>query len=198
MVEGKGINDMPWGWRTQNRWNELVYEKWRGMIRRCYNEKDLNRNPTYRDCFVCDSWLTLSNFIKDFPKIEGYDHNLFLERKLSLDKDIKSNGLNKCYSLDNCMLVSLEENVRQMTKTRVFSDESRQKMRENHANYKKENHPRARKVAQYSLDGTLLRVWDYIKQAEEELGVAKTKVSRSVAEEREEVQEVLYGSIVKT
>ena len=39
MVEGKGINDMQKGWRTENNWNKKVYQTWHNMIVRCYSEK---------------------------------------------------------------------------------------------------------------------------------------------------------------
>ena len=44
--------------------------------------------------------------------------------------------------------------------------------------YAGENHPRAKSVAQYDLDGNLIKVWDYIKQAGDELGINKGDISR--------------------
>ena len=32
--------------------NKKIYEIWRGMLERCYNEKERYRNPTYGDCRV--------------------------------------------------------------------------------------------------------------------------------------------------
>ena len=37
-------------------------------------------------------------------------------------------------------------------------------------NYKSENNPRCLKVAQYDLNGNLIRIWDYAKQVTEEFG----------------------------
>ena len=39
MVCGVGINDMPRGWKRANKWNYMVYQKWNGMLVRCYSEK---------------------------------------------------------------------------------------------------------------------------------------------------------------
>ena len=82
------------------------------------------------------------------------------------------------------------------------TEESRKKMRENHANNKGENNPnygkhpseetkqklskarkgknnpKAKRVYQYDLNGNLIRVWDYIKQASEELGINKESISK--------------------
>lgn len=52
------------------------------------------------------------------------------------------------------------------------SEETRKKISEaNKGKCAGENNPRARSVAQYDLDGNLIRVWDYIKQAAKELRI---------------------------
>ena len=38
------------------------YQLWRNMITRCYNEKALNNEPTYKNCKVCERWLCFANF----------------------------------------------------------------------------------------------------------------------------------------
>ena len=117
MVEGKGINDMPKGWRLENEKNRRIYKTWSNMLCRCYSKKYHEKRPTYKNCNVCDRWLLLSNFIKDFKLIDGYDEEKFLNGELELDKDIKSNGQNKEYSLENCILVNQSENTKQAIKT---------------------------------------------------------------------------------
>ena len=78
------------------------YAAWSGMIKRCYEEKRLKRNPTYRDCTVCDEWRNFQSFAKWFEKnyIEGYQ----------LDKDILVDG-NKIYSPEFCSFVTPKENI---------------------------------------------------------------------------------------
>ena len=120
MICGVGINDMPKGWCSKRKWNNLVYRKWRSMLMRCYSEKYQKTHPTYKCCTVCERWLLLSNFVEDFPKVDGYNEEKFLNGELVLDKDIKSNGKNKEYSLDNCMLVSAIENAKQAIKTTEY------------------------------------------------------------------------------
>lgn len=79
--------------------NADAYSAWVGMLTRCYNEKALQRAPTYRGCSVCDEWLTFSNFRKWFYAPEnGY------KQGLHLDKDLIQIG-NKVYSPDTCCFV---------------------------------------------------------------------------------------------
>ncbi len=121
VVYGKGINDMYRSWRTENEKNFRIYHTWANMLCRCYSEKYQEKHPTYKGCTVCKKWLLLSNFIEDYRLIDGYDENKFFKGELCLDKDIKSNGKNKEYSLINCMWVSKTENTIQSNKTMDYS-----------------------------------------------------------------------------
>lgn len=212
MVYGKGINDMERGWKTKNELNERIYQCWKNIIMRCYCKNFHITHPTYKDCYVCDKWLKLSGFIEDLPKIPNYNKwiNGFREKRnpYDLDKDIKSNGTNKCYCLEQCMFVLRKENITQSNATRDTSfmnteeyknkmrnatkgknkgrklsddwknkisesnknkkhtEETKQKLRELNKGAKNKT---CRKVAQYDLDGNLIKIWDYIKQISEEL-----------------------------
>ena len=183
-----GINDMPRGWRLENQWNKRVYEKWDSMLQRCYYEKVHEKQPTYKGCFVCKEWFILSNFVKDIIKIDGYDEKLFIEGKLVLDKDIKSDNKNKCYCIEQCIFVTQAENVKQSNKHRdntkfqgenhyLFgnhrSEETKKKISERN---KGKNNPRSKRIAQYDFDGNLIRIWDYMKQAETELGINSNNI----------------------
>ena len=147
-VYGKGINDMYKGWRLENEWNKRVYKKWQSMLERCYSEKYHEKQPTYKKCSVCERWLSLSNFVEDFKLIDGYDETKFLNGKLELDKDIKTNGANKIYSLDNCVFISKTENVKQANKTRDYTQ------------FQGEKHPLSIRIAQYDKQGNLIKIWD--------------------------------------
>ena len=119
IVYGKGVNDMPRGWTKVDEWNYRVYILWQSMIRRCYDEKYHETHPCYNGCTVCERWLTLSNFVEDVTKIDDYE--LWLnhpKQRISLDKDIKSNGQNKYYCLEQCRFVDFGENSRQAHATR--------------------------------------------------------------------------------
>lgn len=91
-VEGVGINNSP----TPVYINRVIcpfYRKWKNMRYRCYSHKYHNKEPTYKDCTVCEDWLTFSNFKSWMEKQdwEGKD----------LDKDLLVRG-NKIYSPDTC------------------------------------------------------------------------------------------------
>ena len=90
---------------TQHR----LYQTWKGMKARCYNEK----NPNYKDyggrgIQVCERWLDINNFIEDmYPTyIEG----------LTLDRiDVDGN-----YEPDNCRWATL--NIQQYNTREIRSN----------------------------------------------------------------------------
>lgn len=86
-----------------NKYEYFSYTLWTKILERV---KDPKNYPNYIGCTVDKRWLNFSNFIKDLPKIPGYD--LWLQNlgkdKIHLDKDIKIKG-NKEYSFKNCMFV---------------------------------------------------------------------------------------------
>lgn len=198
-VEGHGINDMYWGWRVENEWNKRVYQKWRGMLYRCYNEEYHKTNPTYIGCTVCERWLILSNFVEDFPNIDGYDRDKFLNGELVLDKDIKSGRRgkkNKQYVMIECLLTTQPENSKEAMRTRDYSDiqgennpmygkhhseESKQKISENNGMKGKfgSEHNRSKKVAQYDKQThDLIKIWDSMHDVERELGIDHRNISQ--------------------
>ena len=76
------------------------YNTWKHMLRRCYSEKYHQKQPTYKDCSVCDEWLFYPNFKEWFNK-NYYEIN---NQRMELDKDILKKG-NKVYSPENCVFV---------------------------------------------------------------------------------------------
>lgn len=90
LVYGVGINDM-----TSARKHPAL-KTWMMMLKRCYQTKFLQRQPTYIGCTVCTEWLTFYNFAKWYEEnyIEGYE----------LDKDLIKKG-NKVYSPQTCCFI---------------------------------------------------------------------------------------------
>lgn len=79
------------------------YEKWRDILKRCFDNKCKEKYPTYKDVTCCRRWLCYANFLEDFEVLKqeySWDEN----EKLNLDKDILHKN-NKIYSLKNCVLV---------------------------------------------------------------------------------------------
>jgi hypothetical protein len=82
------------------------YKTWHDMIRRCYDEKRQNTNPSYIDCTVCEEWHNFQNFG------EWYDQNYYEVdgERMNLDKDILIKG-NRIYSPETCVFVPARINV---------------------------------------------------------------------------------------
>lgn len=90
LVFGVGISDM-----LKCAGTKEARHLWYGMLNRCYRPS-LRCSRTYQDCYVCDEWLTFSNFYMWYKEkyVEGYH----------IDKDILIKG-NKMYSPDTCCFV---------------------------------------------------------------------------------------------
>ena len=79
------------------------YNKWMGMLQRCFDDKYKEKYPTYKDTACCERWLCFANFLEDL-EILKQEYNWGKDEKLNLDKDILYKS-NKIYSLENCILV---------------------------------------------------------------------------------------------
>ncbi len=91
-VFGFGVNDADYLIK-----NCPYYKRWIGMIGRCYSENLHARQPTYKDCTVCEEWKYFSGFKSWMEKQDWKGKHL--------DKDIIKPG-NKHYSPENCCFVS--------------------------------------------------------------------------------------------
>jgi len=93
----------------------LTYKIWTSMLRRCYDEKFKQINPTYTGVTVYEKWHDFQNFGAWFEKsyIDGFE----------LDKDILIKG-NKIYSPETCCFVPHEINslfVKKDNKRGIYS-----------------------------------------------------------------------------
>ena len=105
LTYGFGVNDSDYltSYIVKNK--ELrcpYYTAWCNMLKRCYYEPFLVKNPTYLGCSVCDEWLIFSNF-KSWVKAQSWEGK-------HLDKDILVQG-NKIYSPELCIFVPTAINV---------------------------------------------------------------------------------------
>ena len=85
---------------TENNSPTQVYTIWRCMYKRCYNEKMMVRQPTYRDCFVTEDWHCFQTFA------QWYNDNYYeiKNERMALDKDILHRG-NRIYAPEHCIFV---------------------------------------------------------------------------------------------
>jgi hypothetical protein len=99
-----GINDADYdtsrsekvGMVWKQVWRCPYFERWYSILRRCYSEKYQNKQPTYKDCSVCEEWLTFSNF-KAWMEQQDWEGK-------HLDKDLLVEG-NKVYSPETCVFI---------------------------------------------------------------------------------------------
>lgn len=107
--------------------DKRVYNLWFQMLRRCYDKEQQERTQgrTYKDCYVCERWMKLSNFASDIKHIEGYDD--WIEKHgFCLDKDTIIPG-NKLYAPSTCCFIPYTENIREAnrrTKSYRFANEA--------------------------------------------------------------------------
>lgn len=94
--------------------NTREYELWKGIIRRCYYEKDISyKNYGAKGVTVCDRWKCFEYFLQDLPYIPGYQEWYENPRMYSIDKDILQQDVQyneKEYSPGKCMFVPYLEN----------------------------------------------------------------------------------------
>lgn len=77
------------------------YDRWKGMIKRCYSKKHHEKFKSYEKCSVCDEWLVFSKF-KEWMEKQNWVGK-------QLDKDILVIK-NTVYSPSTCCFVDLSVN----------------------------------------------------------------------------------------
>ena len=84
-------------------WTCPFYKVWKGMVSRCYSEKELIKSPHYKGTTVCEDWLVFSHF-KLWMEQQDYEG-------MHLDKDLLQIGVeNKVYSPDTCLFIEKSVN----------------------------------------------------------------------------------------
>lgn len=84
----------------------IIYDYWDGILRRCYSERIKKLRNSYSDCLVDEYWHNLQNFGEWFDK----NYNPKYMKSWCLDKDILVKG-NRIYSPETCCFVPNEINV---------------------------------------------------------------------------------------
>ena len=57
---------------TENGKKTKEYEAWRGILKRCFDDGYLEREPTYKGCFVSEEWAYYRNFYGWITSQENY------------------------------------------------------------------------------------------------------------------------------
>ncbi|AZF87738.1 hypothetical protein CPT_Mydo_163 [Proteus phage Mydo] len=76
---------------------DIYYSRWKDILKRCYSDKFLSKNPSYYGCSVCKEWLTFSKFKA------WLEDNSFSGTEV-IDKDLIFRG-NKVYGPQSCTLI---------------------------------------------------------------------------------------------
>lgn len=85
---------------TENRKPTRVYQTWHNMLRRCYDPKFHEKQPTYKNCEA-------DNIFRNFQNFGSWDDEMYYEiegEEMCLDKDILVKH-NKIYSPETCIYV---------------------------------------------------------------------------------------------
>ena len=105
IIYGKGVNDSDTPVKPVVNGKRVYcpyYEKWHGMLERCYSKKFHVKRPSYIDCTVCDEWLLFSRFREWMKKHDWHGKEL--------DKDILL-PMNNLYSPETCIFVDQRINT---------------------------------------------------------------------------------------
>jgi hypothetical protein len=116
LIHGVGVNDADYvtqinetyideNGKSKARvmWRCPYYSRWTLMLARCYNKNELVKGPSYEDKYVCDEWLTFSNFRSWMVQQKW-------KKEMHLDKDILVPA-NKVYSTETCCFVPEKVNA---------------------------------------------------------------------------------------
>lgn len=99
IVQTVGINDADYPVSPSVNGKRQIcpfYRVWTDMLTRCYNLKFKERRPTYKDCTVCEEWLTFSAF-RSWMESQPW-------QGMRLDKDLTFMG-NTHYSPHTCAFI---------------------------------------------------------------------------------------------
>ena len=93
------------GWFGQGKYKARInnkitseYQIWQGMLKRCYNEIILQKEPSYRGCEVCKEWLDFQIFGDWMNSID------YRKEGWQLDKDLLFKN-NKIYCPEKCCFI---------------------------------------------------------------------------------------------
>ena len=97
-----------------NQKKHPLYRRWNSILSRCYNSKNANYKYYGAKGVIVDSrWHDFDNFVYDVDNhlLNGY--LLYKGPQWQLDKDIKGGNI---YSLENCTVLSAEDNFKLVLK----------------------------------------------------------------------------------
>ena len=106
LVYGVGFNDKTRPAKIDGK-PVKEYSLWKGVLERCFNEKEQTRHPTYKGCNVSDNFLNYSYFHDWCQEQIGFGNIDENGRIWQLDKDLLFVD-NKTYSETACVFLPQE------------------------------------------------------------------------------------------
>lgn len=67
--------------------------------------------------------------------------------------------------------------ISEANKGKTFTNEHKNRISKNHADFKRKNHPKSKKVVQFDSYMRIVKIWDCITDASEELNIYTTQIS---------------------
>lgn len=90
-----------------------IYLKWVNLLNRCYSDKYHKTRPTYKNCSVCEEWLTFSNFAEWMNQQDWEGKHL--------DKDLLKPN-NREYGPETCCFINQRLNSALLGKVKDQGD----------------------------------------------------------------------------
>lgn len=90
--------------------DKAAFTLWHGILQRVYDEKTLEKHPSYKGVTIQEDWLNFQNFAAWCYIQPFFDSKDFKGKVYQLDKDILVKG-NKTYSPETCCFVPQEVNT---------------------------------------------------------------------------------------
>ncbi|MBD7937022.1 hypothetical protein H9655_08260 [Cytobacillus sp. Sa5YUA1] len=112
----------------KKRHKHKLYNRWKSMMDRCYNPNHV-KYKFYggKGIRVCERWRDFWNFVEDIDNMRN-GHLLYL-KGYQLDKDKSGRSV---YSLNNCCVITAEENRRianEKQKQSIFAINNNEKIK---------------------------------------------------------------------
>lgn len=101
-IRGIGITE---GRLSKDEMNHKACKNWQRVVIRCYDEKQQEKQPTYKGCWVSDYFLKYYNFKEWYIKQPNWENPNYV-----LDKDLLSPKGAKVYSPETCVFLPKEVN----------------------------------------------------------------------------------------
>ena len=179
----------------KNRLRRLYYN----IKNRCYNPNGTDHKNYYdKGIIMCDEWLSPQNGFNNFYLWAINNGYKYIPHKKRNTITIDRIDNNKGYFPENCRWVKDKEQARNKSNNRIVEYQGNKytmielseklnisyftlvsQFRRKSKNIGKTREKRTiKKIAQYTLDGTLVKIWNSGKEIERNMGIDHSRISK--------------------